>query len=372
MTPHQTAFRSRVSECSEVRPSSLLSRVVSSSVLAVGALASSAGAGTISVSLPAPSMDRWNYPFASSPGGSSYAAIFAPLTNAGFDPQFDNRDGQMVVGFNTLAAGVPVGLGRQRYVVQSVSVYATIETGDAFAYDPSPDSFRTWLGAGDPDFVADADAGHAVELFGTGFRNAYTSANYTENVPYSPLGPFGKGVRSAYPLTMQGGRCRDASNNVDARFDATPFAVGRSTSLIAGQLVPIDTELRFEIDVNDADVQRWLGRALNEGRLTFSIASIFPSQQQHLGGYPRFYARENLAVLLNLVSAARLELTVNVLDEAQSPRAGDVDGNGMVNVADLLGVITSWGDCPCCAADIDGNDRVDVADLLTVITTWGS
>lgn len=79
---------------------------------------------------------------------------------------------------------------------------------------------------------------------------------------------------------------------------------------------------------------------------------------------------------------------------------GDVGGetnapDGVVNVADLLAVITSWGACPSpplyptsgtvasmdcdqlrpCHGDIVpqgyDNDAVDVADLLAVIVAWG-
>lgn len=51
-------------------------------------------------------------------------------------------------------------------------------------------------------------------------------------------------------------------------------------------------------------------------------------------------------------------------------------GDGVVNVSDLLAVIGAWGDCvgsgPCCAADIAGGDfQVNVNDLLAVISQWG-
>jgi spore coat protein A len=51
--------------------------------------------------------------------------------------------------------------------------------------------------------------------------------------------------------------------------------------------------------------------------------------------------------------------------------AGDVTGNGIVDVDDLLEVINAWGICPApCAADLTGNGIVDVDDLLTVINNW--
>ncbi|MCI0364314.1 MAG: dockerin type I domain-containing protein [Phycisphaerales bacterium] len=338
-------------------------------------IAAPLGAQTVNLSFAAPSLDRWNYPFAGNPGGNHYAAIFAPLTEAGFDPSFDNRDGQMVIGFDTAdppqGTSVPPNLGPARYTVTSATVFLTVESNETFTYDPTPDSYRTWLAPDDPEYLPDADAGHAVELFGTGFRYGFTATTYLESAPYSPLGSFGKGIRTAYPESAHNGQCVDVSNNVDERFDPTPFAVGLNAELTPGEVVPVDTELRFDINASDPNVQRSLRRALNEGMLDFSVASIFPSQQQTPGTYPRFYTKEHLAVIVGLVSAARLEMSVEVSGEPTPDSAGDVNADGVVNIHDLLAVIASWGACQCCLADANYDGVVNVSDLLIVIQTWG-
>jgi hypothetical protein len=50
---------------------------------------------------------------------------------------------------------------------------------------------------------------------------------------------------------------------------------------------------------------------------------------------------------------------------------GDITGDGIVNISDLLVVINQWGACAGCVADIDGNNVVNVIDLLIVINAWG-
>jgi len=54
---------------------------------------------------------------------------------------------------------------------------------------------------------------------------------------------------------------------------------------------------------------------------------------------------------------------------------GDVNGDHVVTVADLLAVIADWGDCaptPAkCPGDVNFNATVNVANLLMVINHWG-
>ncbi len=50
---------------------------------------------------------------------------------------------------------------------------------------------------------------------------------------------------------------------------------------------------------------------------------------------------------------------------------GDIDGNGTVEVTDLLEVIAAWGSSDA-NADVDGSGTVDVSDLLLVVANWGS
>jgi hypothetical protein len=50
----------------------------------------------------------------------------------------------------------------------------------------------------------------------------------------------------------------------------------------------------------------------------------------------------------------------------------DLDGNGSVDIDDLLAFISAWGPCTsACPADFDGNGEVAIDDLLILISAWG-
>ena len=48
----------------------------------------------------------------------------------------------------------------------------------------------------------------------------------------------------------------------------------------------------------------------------------------------------------------------------------DIDGDGQVDVTELLMVIDQWGQMGS-PADINGDGVVDVTDLLIVVANWG-
>tara|TARA_X000001036_G_scaffold20057_1_gene16831 strand:+ start:3949 stop:5517 length:1569 start_codon:yes stop_codon:yes gene_type:complete len=51
--------------------------------------------------------------------------------------------------------------------------------------------------------------------------------------------------------------------------------------------------------------------------------------------------------------------------------AGDANGDGLVNVADILAVVDAWGACGfSCSEDLNSDGSVNVVDLLAVIGAW--
>lgn len=50
---------------------------------------------------------------------------------------------------------------------------------------------------------------------------------------------------------------------------------------------------------------------------------------------------------------------------------GDLNGDGVVNVFDLLLLLENWGSCAGCDADLNGDGMVNVFDLLLLLENWG-
>jgi hypothetical protein len=59
------------------------------------------------------------------------------------------------------------------------------------------------------------------------------------------------------------------------------------------------------------------------------------------------------------------------LFDRPAPCPADFDGDGIVNVFDLLELLDAWGDCASCPQDLNGDDVVNVFDLLSLLDAWG-
>lgn len=50
---------------------------------------------------------------------------------------------------------------------------------------------------------------------------------------------------------------------------------------------------------------------------------------------------------------------------------GDLNCDGVINVMDLILLLTAWGPCSGCPADLNSDGQVNVTDLLLLLTNWG-
>ena len=326
---------------------------------AVAAAAHAAG----SYVFPAPSLDRWMYPFNSTPGTRPVISTFGSTPGAA---DFDSRDGQMLVGFDTSAQIAP-GQGSSLRVMQAV-LELEVSNNLIFAYDPSQDPWQCFVATNDPSWQADADAGQPVECYGVGFRNGLSLATFQENTPFTNTGNFmAPGVRSAYAAAFDGsGALIDVSQSPRQRFDPKPFAIGQAAGLAPGDLVPAGTKMRFELDASDPRVQAYVVAGLDAGKLMLAVTSLTFVQQQS-GNFPSFIAKENAYVTLGLAAPARLEI---VLADAPPPcRPADLNCDGMVSGPDLGLLLGQWGTNG--TADINGDGIVSGPDLGLLLGDWG-
>ncbi len=152
------------------------------------------------------------------------------------------------------------------------------------------------------------------------------------------------------------------------------------------------------VSVDYCDIQGWADLIEGEGNISADPMFIAPNAgDYHLGDYsPCADAADNTAlpddIEFDLDGNPRLVDNPNVEDtgvseygdpgvtdmgcyEWQPPECiGDIDGDGVVNVVDLLILLATWGDCPDpgdCFGDLDGNGTVDVIDLMMLLAAWG-
>lgn len=279
--------------------------------------------------------DKWMYPFEFGTGGTRPVAP----TFGSFDSRFDTRDAEFLVGLDT-AASIPSGAPASRYVLRRARLILSVAADRTFFYDPTYDSFRTYLSTNDPARIPDRDTGRPVEVFGAGFRGGFTAATYLESGLYGPVGAFTSntisiGTRNTFAAQYDtNGVLVDIANHVGqanlnwtrAAFEVTPWAVGVTAQAAPGELVPIDAAFTFDLDLADPLVAGYLARSLAAGQLRLVVSSLSPAQQVTpggtgfggLGSYPQWATRENL-----LTDGPVFELEGTVITDT------DTDGDGL-------------------------------------------
>lgn len=261
-----------------------------------------------------PDLDRWMYPFNATPGVRPTGSMFGNLSGP---PSFDQRDAQVVLGFQTSVSGtapIPAGLGAANYQISSARLTVTI-AGGSFEYDPTYDDVASYLGN-------DADPGRPIELFGLGFRNGYSELGFGANdelppafeeaTAFSPPGPPASEVRSAYALGFDAaGNGFDASNNVADGIDPFVMAIGQM-ALAPGDVPAVGTTVSFDVDLSAPGVLAYLQQGLDAGQLGFVVSSLAPASFGGPPTYPSIFLRESAD------GRPTLELDVQIVPEPTS------------------------------------------------------
>ena len=285
------------------------------------------------------SEDRWTYPRNSTPGKRNLAPVFGFVSGEG-DARVAQRYGQMIVAFDTISK-VPLGLHYSQYKIKSATVKATVALDEQFLYDGTPDDYSKYNGVD--------DTVSPVELFGTGFRNGFDSSTWNEASPLSAANDDGS--NNAYSLGFSDGQATDVDYYQFASpHNASPFAIGKIDGVSQDELVPEDSEFEFSINVDDANIQRYIAESLSKGKVFFTLSQILYAKTQNGGkGYPDLYTKDHI---LGESPALKLEfeivpaqLTPAVLSITRNNSGGVTvawSGNGDLFSSEKLGKDASW------------------------------
>ena len=321
------------------------------------------GGDEITISKDAPALDRWMYPFNQTPGYRPGGSIFGYWSFNAIDG-FDNRDAQIVIGFDVSEDITTEELAG----MEVTSAIVTMQTSNsAINYDDTVDDWRCFLDPENANYVPDEDDDQPMELCGVGYRSGFNTTTWLEEAPFALGNPAAPGVRTAYAMVYRDGVATDCSNSFREEWNPEPFAIGTVEGLTPGDLVPTDSTFVFDIDISNEDIQGYVMAGLAEGDLRFCLNSMTQAFQDG-GNFPIFYLKENAAVEFGIASAATLEIT---LAPAEEGNICDLDGDGSVGGSDLTILLGAWNSSDP-VSDLNGDGNVGGADLTILLGCWGS
>lgn len=145
--------------------------------------------------------------------------------------------------------------------------------------------------------------------------------------------------------------------------DTAAYYVGPDVPVPGDGWVTFDYPLPADSDVLPAG---WallnLGDSGAPAAHTWSQVVQSVSRVEILYGHPEFF------YIFQMWHVGLDNPRIDIMKEPTNP--ADINGDGTVDLQDLLVLLASWGPCADCPADIDGSGEVDFADLLTLLTAW--
>ncbi len=310
--------------------------------------------------------DRWSYPFNFTPGTRAVAASFGAIDL----PGFDDRDGQLIVSFDTTAI-VPSGLDLDQYHPGAIRLKVVISDGGLFDYDPTADTLESYYPESDPEHVDDDDTGRPIELFPVGYRNGESVETWTETSAFGGVPDVEptQGARNIFAANIDAdGNATDISNHLKERFEPVSLGVGQTTSVAPGQSVPADTEFTFDLALCDAGTLRFIREAFAVGTLNLAITSLHSASQPGGGGgggpnYPIFYTKENPLAGPPFNRMAKIDLEVRV------GAAADFNGDALVNTSDFIAYLNAFTASDP-TADFNRDCRINTSDFIAFLNAF--
>ena len=152
-----------------------------------------------------------------------------------------------------------------------------------------------------------------------------------------------------------------------------------------GGAAPIGWSLQQKLTPNDPDVRDLYGSAVVVNNHTVFVGSEGDDDDGTGSGSAYFYAldgpdedRDGIADSCdncpNIFNPQQEDSDGDGIGDACENPTGDIDGDGIVGLSDLLILLAEWGpcgDCKDCPADLDGDCTVGLSDLLILLANWG-
>lgn len=241
-----------------------------------------------------PALDHWMYPHNAAPCDRPASSTFA---TSGDWSGVDTLHSQHLVGWDT-APIIPPGAHPSRYLIRSANLRLTINRGNLFRFDPTPDPLQSHFPADDPAFLPDPDVGRPIEVYGLGYRNGFTVDTFEQCVG---IGSAETGRRNAFAagwstngLWVDIGNHYGKTNELHKPFETWPFAVGNALGVEPGQLVPPGTPVVFDFNLSDPTVVEYLQAGLAHGKLRWAVVSRHENTGQFgAPSYPDFVTHFN-------------------------------------------------------------------------------
>ncbi|HVY69229.1 MAG TPA: hypothetical protein VHH73_04840, partial [Verrucomicrobiae bacterium] len=238
---------------------------------------------------------RWMYAFNANPATRPAASTFAAF---GSLPDFDTRDAQYLVGWNT-SNQIPSGLGARNYLIRRARVTLTIASDNQYTYTGQLRDYRTYFPTNDPRYLPSTTSGSPVELFGAGYRGGFTATTFqqasrflvdTNGGYYTNRTAYAAGFDTNGTLVdVSNNVADDGTNEIATAFEVAPFAVGQSAAVAPGQPMPAGSKLTFDLNLNDPLIYSYVQQGLDQGNLNFVASTLLGGSFSGAPNYPNFY-----------------------------------------------------------------------------------
>ncbi len=150
----------------------------------------------------------------------------------------------------------------------------------------------------------------------------------------------------------------DVTADMDpALLSGTGIAQGPAPVIMMNEPILADADADGTIDVSADMLMQINGKGFGQ----FDVTNVFLDDVMIDMGWP--FGWQNVQI-----DRIYMDGTIHVTP-IYIPCPSDTDGDGMVNVSDVLAAIGNWGGSG--TGDVDGNGVVNVSDLLAMVAAWG-